>query len=493
MSRARSTIIVSDVVAIHPRRRLVLAACMMATFTAAVEITIVATAMPTIVADLHGAQLYSWVFSVYLLTQAVTIPIYGRLADLHGRKRVFIAGSVLFLVGSALCGFANTMTTLILFRAVQGFGAGAVQPIAYTIVGDIYTPVERARIQGMLSAVFGVAAIVGPSLGAFLVEAGNWRFVFWVNLPISAAAILMVTAFLQESRVPRRHRIDYLGTLLLVVAISSISFAADRGRQIGWTNALIAVAIGLASLVALLRHERRAAEPILPLDLWRSRIIAIGSLGGFTVGATIMSVTAFLPSYIQAAMGRTAGMAGIVLGIMTVIWTLGSVASGRLMVYVTYRLTACAGASCIIAGSLILVTLTPLASITHAALGASLVGVGLGFCNTTWVVSVQTQASYAQRGSATSAVLFTRFLGQAIGAAVAGIILSTTLRHRLSDVVDPLGRLLTGDADRQLAFAVADCFRGIFVMAVLLGLATLALAFQLPRGIGAGSPRRTAR
>ena len=187
----------SDVAAVHPRRRLVLAACMMATFTAAVEITIVATAMPTIVANLHGARLYSWVFSAYLLTQAVTIPIYGRLADLHGRKRVFIIGSLLFLLGSALCGLANNMTTLIVFRALQGSGAGAVQPIAYTIVGDIYTPIERARIQGMLSAVFGVAAIAGPSLGAFLVEAGNWRYVFWVNLPISAAAIAMVLAFLR--------------------------------------------------------------------------------------------------------------------------------------------------------------------------------------------------------------------------------------------------------------------------------------------------------
>jgi EmrB/QacA subfamily drug resistance transporter len=489
----RSTIIVSDVVAVYPRRPLVLAACMMATFTAAVEITIVATAMPTIVADLHGAQLYSWVFSVYLLTQAVTIPIYGRLADLHGRKRVFIAGSVLFMVGSALCGLANSMTTLILFRALQGCGAGAVQPIAYTIVGDIYTPVERARIQGMLSGVFGAAAIVGPSVGAFLVEAGNWRYVFWVNLPISAAAIAMVFGFLQESRVPRRHRIDYMGTVLLVVAISAIIFAADRGRQIGWISVLITVTIGLASLLALLHHERRAAEPILPLGLWRSRVIAIGSLGGFTVGATIMSVTAFLPSYIQAAMGQSAAMAGIVLGIMTVIWTLGSVASGRLMVYVTYRKTACAGAACIIAGALILVTLTPLASIAHVALGASFVGIGLGFCNTTWVVSVQTQATYAQRGSATSAVLFTRFLGQAIGAAVAGIILSVTLQHRLPDVTDPLGRLLAGAASRQLAFAVADCFRGIFIMAVLLGLATLLLALQLPRGIGAGSPTGPAR
>lgn len=469
---------------------------MMATFTAAVEVTIVATAMPTIVADLHGAEFYSWAFSVYLLTQAVTIPIYGRLADRLGRKRVFMFGSGLFLFGSALCGLATSMTTLILFRAVQGCGAGAVQPIAYTIVGDIYSPIERARIQGMLSAVFGFAAIVGPSLGAFLVEAGNWQFVFWVNMPISAAAIAMVFAFLQNSRAPRRHRIDYAGTALLVITIGAIVFAADRGRQIGLLNALIAVAIGLVSLVALLRHERSAPEPILPLGLWRDRIIAISSLGGFTVGATIMSVTAFLPSYIQAVMGRTVGMAGIVLGIMTVIWTLGSVASGRLMVYVTYRLIACTGAACIITGSLLLVALSPVASLVQAALGASLIGVGLCFCNTTWIVSVQTQVSYAQRGSATSAVLFTRFLGQAIGAAVAGIILTVTVHQQLPDAADPLGQLLRAagtaaigePALQQLAFAVGSGFRGIFAMATLFGLATLALAFQLPRGVSAGSP-----
>lgn len=485
----------SDVQQSHSRRRLVLAACMMATFTAAVEITIVATAMPTIVAKLHGAELYSWVFSTYLLTQAVTIPIYGRLADLHGRKRVFVAGSSLFLIGSLLCGFANNMTMLILFRALQGCGAGAVQPIAYTIVGDIYTPVERARIQGMLSGVFGFAAIVGPSLGAFLVEAGDWRTVFWVNLPISAAAIAMLMAFLHETRAPRRHQIDYPGTILLAVAISAIIFAADRGREIGLPKALIAIAVGVVALLVLLRHEQRTKEPILPLELWRQRIITVGSLGGFTVGATIMSVTAFLPSFIQGAMGRTAGMAGIALGVMTVVWTFGSVSAGRMMVYLTYRMIACAGAACIVAGALVLVTLDPDSSIVHAALGASLVGVGLGFCNTTWVVSVQTQVAYAQRGSATSAVLFMRFLGQAIGAAAAGIVLTTALQHQLPDVADPLGRLLrvsgtaaaAGAPMRQLAFAVGAAFRGIFIMAALLGLATLALGFQLPRGISAST------
>ena len=489
-----------DVQPPQTRRGLVLAACMMATFTAAVEITIVATAMPTIVADLHGADLYSWVFSAYLLTQAVTIPIYGRLADLHGRKRVFVAGSALFFLGSLLCGFATGMPSLILFRAVQGIGAGAVQPIAYTIVGDIYTPVERARIQGMLSGVFGIAAIVGPSLGAFLVETGTWRIVFWVNLPVSVAAIAMVIAFLREKREPRRRQIDYRGTVLLAVAISAVVFAADRGRYIGWGYATLALAVGLAALALLLRHEHRIEEPILPLDLWRHRIITVASLGGFALGATIMSITAFLPSFIQGAMGRSAAVAGAAIGIMTVVWTLGSVSAGRLMVYVTYRSIACIGAAAIVVGALVLVSLDPTSGIVHVVLGASVLGAGLGFCNTTWVVSVQTQVSYAQRGAATSAVLFLRFLGQAIGAAIAGIVLATAMHHLAPAVADPLGQLLRASANgasmtapmRQLAFEVGDAFRGIFIMAALLGVAILALGSQLPRGVNASTHARPA-
>src|SRR5665213_977686 len=196
---------------------MVAAACMMAVFMAAVEVTIVATAMPTIVSDLGGAHLFSWVFAAYLLTQAVTIPIYGRLADIYGRKRVFFAGVGLFLVSSIACGFAWGMLPLILFRMLQGFGAGAIQPIASTIIGDIYTPAERARIQGLLSSVWGVAAIIGPVLGAFIVEHLSWPLIFWINLPVGALAVGMLAVFLKEPRHPRRHRIDYLGAVLLMV------------------------------------------------------------------------------------------------------------------------------------------------------------------------------------------------------------------------------------------------------------------------------------
>jgi EmrB/QacA subfamily drug resistance transporter len=481
---------------VHPRRGLVLAACMMATFTAAVESTIVATAMPTIAADLNGAELTSWVFSAYLLTQAVTIPIYGRLADLHGRKRIFVIGAALFFIGSALCGLAGSITTLVLFRALQGCGAGAVQPIAYTIVGDIYTPVERARIQGMLSGVFGAAAIVGPTLGAVLVRAGSWRAVFWINLPVVAAAIVMVVVFLKETVRRRRHQIDVIGALLLVAGVGSVILAADRWRSLGTTNGTVAVGIGVASLVALFYHERTTREPMLPAALWHSRIIVVGGFGAFAVGAAIMSVLAFLPVYIQAAMGRGAGMAGVVLGVLLLVWTFGSISGGRLMVHISYRTTCCIGAILIMAGAGLLIALTPDASIAYASVAVSVLGVGLGFCNTTWIVSVQTQVAYEQRGSATSVVLFMRFLGQALGAAFAGVILSFGLLYGVPDVADPLGRLLdlanplAGADRRSLALAVSRAFRGIFELTALMGFVTLALALLLPRGVGAGFSRR---
>jgi len=420
---------VSDTAPIRARRGLVLAACMMATFTAAVESTIVATAMPSIALELQEAELTSWVFSTYLLMQAVTIPMYGRLADLYGRKKIFLAGSAIFFTGSALCGLATDLSCLIAFRALQGCGAGCVQPIAYTIIGDIYTPVERARIQGMLSGVFGVAAIAGPSIGTLLVAQLTWRLVFWINLPIVGAAMAMLVAFLHEDTTPRRQPIDIVGAILLMAGIAGVIFGADRWGRIGAATALASFAAGVATLAVFARHEVRTSAPMVPRTLWRNRVVVVGSLGAFAVGGAIMSVIASLPGYVQTVMGGTTGTAGLVLGIMVIIWTFGSISSGWLMVHITYRIIAYGGACAIIAGALLLSMLTPQSSVADAVLGVSILGVGLGFCNTTWIVCVQTGVSYHERGSATSAVMFMRFLGQALGAAMGGIILSFSLQR----------------------------------------------------------------
>ena len=384
------------------RRTLVLGACLMATFMAAVESTIVATAMPTIVADLGGFSLFSWVFAVYLLTQAVSIPVYGRLADIYGRKKVFYVGAGLFLVGSTLCGFAPNMVALIVFRALQGFGAGGVQPIATTILGDIYTPSERAHVQGLVSGVFGVSAVIGPTLGAFLVQKVSWELVFWVNLPIGMAAIIMVATFLHESVEHRQHRVDYLGSLLLIVAIGALMLILVQGSSLSHIMVMIVVVIGVGALVALVAHERATPEPILPLELWRNRIIVLGSLGAAVIAAVMMGVSAFLPTYVQGAMGRSATVGGLVLGAMSVTWAIASFYGGRLMVRTTYRLTAVLGTLALMAGCGTLITLTPERGVPWATTGSLLIGIGMGLCNTTFVVSIQASVPWRQRGAATS-------------------------------------------------------------------------------------------
>ena len=479
-------------------RRLVLAAVMMAIFMAAIDLSIVATAMPTIVADLGGFHLFSWTFAAYLLAQAVTIPIYGRLADLYGRKRVFFAGASLFLLGSTLCGLAWGMVPLILFRGLQGAGAGAVQPIATTIVGDIYGPAERARIQGYISGVWGVAAIIGPTLGAFLVQHASWSLVFWINLPIGAATFVMFSRFLHERQQPRRHRIDYLGSVLMVLSAGGIMLAlmqvGNRGEVV--TIATLAV-VGAVALAALAAHERSAPEPLFPLNLWRNRVVVVGCLAGFANGALMMSLSAFLPTYVQGAMGRSPAAAGITLAASSVSWTFASIASGRLMIRTSYRLAAGIGGVCLVAGSLVLMTLDPSDSLLWAGTGALLNGIGMGFCNTAFIVSTQAAVDWNERGMATSSMMFMRMVGSSVGAAVFGAILNFGIHRQLPEAGDAVNRLMQPAARQmlgpdelaKLTEAIASSVHVVYVIAGLVAVSSLFLALALPARL---SPTRQA-
>jgi len=453
------------------RRTLVLAACLMGTFMAAVESTIVATAMPTIVGDLRGFNLFSWVFTVYLLTQAVSIPIYGRLADLYGRKRMFFAGAGLFMIGSALCGLSSSMVQLIFFRALQGFGGGGVQPVAMTILGDNYSPSERARVQGVVASVFGVSAVLGPSLGAFLVEQVNWEFVFWVNLPVGAAAMTMIGLFLHEDIRPRQRRIDWLGSLLMMLSVSVLMLALVQGATLPRGTLIAMVGGGLAALLLLILHERATKEPMLPLELWHHRVIVVGSVGGGLAGAVMMGVAAFLPTYVQGAMGQTATVAGLVLGAMSVTWTLSSIYGGRLMVRTSYRLVAVLGSLSLVLGSALLVTLTPERGPWWATVGSLVIGVGMGMCNTAYLVSIQ-----------------------AIGAAAFGAVLNLTLLHRAPEAValadhllDPAARAeLTPAMLARLTEVIAAGLHNDYLLACVLAVLCLLLACLLPARL---SPR----
>ena len=481
----------------EPARRLVLAAVMMAIFMAAIDLSIVATAMPTIVAELGGFHLFSWTFAAYLLAQAVTIPIYGRLADLYGRKRVFFAGASLFLVGSALCGLAWGMVPLIVFRALQGAGAGAVQPIATTIVGDIYTPAERARIQGYISAVWGVAAVIGPILGAFLVEHASWSLVFWINLPIGAATFVMFGRFLHEHQQPRRHRVDYRGSVLMVLGAGGVMLAL---MQVGQSGEMLTIAMlaagGVAALIALVMHERSAPEPLLPMGLWRNRVVVVGCLAGFANGALMMSLSAFLPIYVQAAMGRGPTAAGLALAASSVSWTFASIASGRLMIRTSYRLSAGIGGVCLVAGSLVLMTLEPTDNLIWAGTGALLNGIGMGFCNTAFIVSTQGSVGWNERGMATSSLMFMRMVGSSVGAAVFGAIVNFGIHRQLPEAGDAVNRLMLpavrqtlGPAElARLTEAIASSVHLVYVIAAIIAVGSLFLALALPAKLSPTRP-----
>lgn len=467
---------------------------------AAIEGTIIATVLPTIVGKLGGFDLLSWAFTVYLLTQAVTIPIYGRLADLFGRKRVLLTSIALFLVGSVLCGFAWNMPSLIGFRALQGIGAGGLVPVAQTIIGDLFTPAERARVQGWLSSIWAFGAIVGPLIGAFLVSHTIWPMVFWINVPIGGIAGVMLMLTLHEQLHHRQHRIDYLGSVLMMLATSTLMFAlVDAAKlRLDILAALLAAAMVLLALFIL--HERRTPEPMLPLALWRNPIIAGGNFSYLALGAVLMGSTAFLSLYVQGVMGRSAMIAGFALGAPSVSWPIGSMLGGRLMLYASYRAAVLAGAVPFVVGSLMMIALEPTSSALWAATGAALIGVGMGFTNNTFQVAIQSTVDWGQRGVATSTTAFSRIIGQALGAAVFGGLLNASVPAAVAggDIVaraiDPnLRQSLPPAVLEPVMQALAHGLHHVYLITGLLVLLVASMALNLPAGLSPVRPARARR
>ena len=481
------------------RRRAVLVAAMVGMFMAAVESTIVATALPSIVADLGGFHLFSWVFAVYLLGQAVTIPIYGRLADLHGRKRVFVAGTLLFLLGSALCGFARNMVTLIAFRALQGLGAGAIMPITTTVVGDIYPGALRARAQGYLSGVWGIAAVSGPLLGAFLVERVTWAAVFWVNLPVGAICLALFAVALREAPHHRRRSIDYLGAVLLMIGSGALMLALIQWAHLPDAWRVVLPGLATLALVAFAFSERRSAEPMMPPDLWRIPAVAASNIAAFALGGALIGVTAFVPTYVQGVMGRGAVTAGFALTAMSMSWSLTTILMGHMPIVAraSYRALAVCGGGALVAGSAILILLDPAHGPVWAASGALVIGIGMGLCNTTYIVAAQDSVEFHRRGTATSVNVFLRMVGQSVAAAILGGILNSVLAARIGAGDTMFDRLMTPalrDALpaaelARLDAALAAGLHGVFLATGAFSLLALLLALRLPKGLGSRHAR----
>lgn len=413
------------------KRPFVLAAVMLAMFMGAIEATIVATAMPDIVADLGGFSLYSWVFSSYLLMNAATVLIFGKLADLFGRRPVMFIGISIFLVGSVLCGLAGTMEQMIAYRFLQGIGAGAIIPVATTIVGDIYTKEERANVQGYLASVWGVSAVTGPAIGGLLVDYVSWRWVFWVNIPIGLLSMGLLWLFLHETVEKKKAHIDYIGTGLFLVGISAVMFVLVEGTE---TPLFFPLLIGGIVLLALfVYHEQRTVEPILPFSLWKKRPVLIANVVSFTTGVMLIGISSFLPTYVQGVMGQNATVAGFTLTAMSIGWPIASSLAGRLLNWIGYRTTTVIGGVALLAGGFLFYMMTPAYGPFGAAAASFVTGVGMGLTTTSFIVMIQNTSAWHERGAATAANMFMRNIGNTVGAALLGGVLNMQLARYLRE------------------------------------------------------------
>ncbi len=404
------------------KRPWVVVALMLGLFMGAMEMTVVSTAMPTVIADLGGIEHYGWVFTAYMLATTVTVPIWGKLADLYGRKPVMLVGTTIFLVGSIASGQSPTMTALIVFRAFQGLGAGAMQPVAMTIVGDIFDLEERAKMQGLFGAVWGVAGMIGPLLGGLIVHALSWRWVFYVNVPVGLASMALLAANLHETVEKRRHSLDVAGALLLSAAIVT-PLVLGTGSY-----AAIGVSFGALCLAAFVWVERRATEPMLPLSLLGRPLILASSFSGLLIGGAMLCAVTFVPLFVQGVLGGTPTQAGTAIAPMAIGWPLASAVSGRLLPRFGFRAMVRLGSVVAFAATLLLAhVLEPGASLKWVRAAMALFGVGLGFANTALVIGVQTSVSWPERGVATASTMFFRTIGGALAIGVLGRMLTASL------------------------------------------------------------------
>ena len=409
---------------------------MLTTGLAAIDATIVATAVPQIVHDLGGFAEFPWLFSLYLLTQAVLVPIYGRLADIVGRKPMLLFGVSVFLVASVLCGAAWSMVSLIAFRGLQGIGAGAIIPMTATIVGDLYEPADRGRIQGYISSVWGVSAIVGPTLGGVFAQYLTWRGIFFVNVPIGLGALWMLQLHLRENVRRRSHRIDVAGAVVLTLALSTLILALLEGGA-GWSwaspQSIVLFVVSLVLLAAFLPIERSAAEPILPLWVFRPRILVSTNLAGFVIGAILIGLTSYVPTFAQRVVGVGAVVAGLAMGAMTVGWPIAATLSPRVYLRIDYRRTALLGGVFALAGCLLFALFVHADSrVWRVAVASFVTGIGLGFSSVSTMVSAQSVVGWERRGVVTGTNMFIRSLGSAVGVAVFGSIVNSELHGNAS-------------------------------------------------------------
>ncbi len=451
-------------------------------FMAAMEATIVATAMPTVIEQLGGIQYYGWVGAVYLLTSTVTMPLYGKLSDLYGRKPILMLGMVLFLAGSVASGVSQNMGQLIVARALQGAGAGGLQPVSITIIGDLFSPRERARIQGVFGAVWAIAATSGPLLGGLIVHALSWRWVFFINLPFGLLSSWFILQFLHEHKVTHAHSLDWTGAGLLTAAIVAVLLGTGR-----YEPALM-LPLAAVLLAGFAWVEVRVQEPVLSLTLLAQPVIAVSSAAGAAVGAVMSSTVNYLPLFVQGVLGASPTVAGATVSPLLLGWPIASTISGRLLTRIGYRPIVVAGFTVVTLTSFALPWLLRVHA-TPVWLGTTMfvMGAGMGAANIALLIAVQESVDWNERGVATASALFFRTIGGAIAVGGLGAVLTAGLGPDVPEAV--ANRLLAPDhghgLDPTLAAHVTQAVRvglyHVFDIVAITSLVAVVVACFFPR------------
>ncbi|HYF77703.1 MAG TPA: MDR family MFS transporter [Symbiobacteriaceae bacterium] len=487
------------------RRMYTVFALMLASFLTAVDVTIVDTAMPRIIGSLGGFSMLTWVITAFMLTSTATVPVYGKLADLIGRKKTFTLGAVIFLAGSALCGMSQSMVQLIIFRGIQGLGAGAIQPTVQTIIGDIFSPAERAKMQAWFSGVWGFSALVGPLVGGLMVDYMSWRWLFYINLPLGALALVMVWRHLHEKVEHKATSIDYIGSVTVTLGLTSLLLALKfGGAELPWTSPEVLALLGGAIflLVLFILQERRAKDPMMPLWLFTRPIIGLSVLTTFMVGGVMYGTSVYLPIWAQGVQGFTATKSGMSLLWMSVGWPIAAVVGGRFIMKMGSRPSMVLGLSLNLAAAIGLMILgrtyhdiPPVAF----ALVTFTIGSGMGFSQLAAVLAVQNSVEWAQRGVATALLTFQRTLGGLVWVSIMGSAMNVSLLGRMKAIpgVNAANAKEAGDIANKLLDpqtwdllpagqlgalrdALAFALRNVHVLMVVAAALSLLVAFMLP-------------
>ncbi|MCW2527331.1 MAG: transport protein [Pseudonocardiales bacterium] len=463
-------------VGLRSERGPVLIALMLSTGLVAIDSTIIATAVPSIVRSLGGFSQFPWLFSIYLLAQAVSVPIYGKLADIFGRKPIMVFGIGLFLTGSILCGFAWSMTALIAFRVVQGLGAGAVQPMSITIVGDLYSLEERAKVQGYIASIWGIASVVGPTLGGVFSEYISWRWIFFVNIPLCLLAAAMLLRNFHEKVERRRPHIDYTGAAFLTSGCTLLILGVLEGGQAWqWASvpSFLIFLVGAVLIAGFVYVERRVPEPVLPLWVFSRRLLVTSSLVSAAVGGILFGLTSYIPTFVQDVLGTGPVIAGFALATLTLGWPISASQAGRLYLRIGFRGCALIGASMVVLGAALLLMIDPTSSVPQVGGCCFVVGLGMGLVASPTLIAAQSSVGWGERGVVTGNNLFCRSIGSAVGVAIFGAIANATLGSPIG------GATSGGHSSGELSTATHNVLLAVAVLSLAM---TLAIFFLPKRG-----------